>query len=199
MRPDTWAFSHAVDAASGATKALPSWSPKYVTWLTCVSIPWQPSPLASVSGGVVVFVKPLIVSHGVPSRKALATSPSIVAVNATPHASAQPHIGVAALVAAGLHGIAAQLTLPPPVDQDPAKLDPRPAGVVQLPESVDDGFKKLAGGRKGVTGSAVANQAVVDLLGDDLVGIVRAVRLFEHAYFAGKTAAEEAAELLERY
>ncbi|HEY0358932.1 MAG TPA: glutamine synthetase family protein [Mycobacteriales bacterium] len=84
--------------------------------------------------------------------------------------AANPYLLVGALVAAGLHGIRAGLTLPAPVTGDPARFSPAELaalGIARLPTSLDaatDAFEA----------SAVLREAMGDLLADAVVAVRRA-------------------------
>jgi glutamine synthetase len=84
--------------------------------------------------------------------------------------AANPYLLVGALVAAGLYGIRAGLTLPAPVTGDPARFSPAELaalGIARLPTSLDaatDAFEA----------SAVLREAMGDLLADAVVAVRRA-------------------------
>ena len=62
-------------------------------------------------------------------------------------ASANPYLALGAILRAGMHGIEAGLPAPPPLDRDPATLDPVEAGrfgVGALPGSLEQALRALA-------------------------------------------------------
>ncbi|MGW5123461.1 glutamine synthetase [Streptomyces sp. NPDC004069] len=87
-------------------------------------------------------------------------------------AAANPYLAVGAVIAAGLAGIDAAATLPPPVVGDPAQV----GGVTRLPASLTEALAHFER-------SAVLREA----LGESLFGAVVAVRRAEAARFEGAT------------
>ncbi|MCK2216958.1 glutamine synthetase family protein [Actinomadura sp. ATCC 31491] len=97
-------------------------------------------------------------------------------------AAANPYLALAAVIAAGLAGLADGLTLPAPVQEDPASWSSERRashGVHRLPTSVDEQLAALLG-----------NPRVRSALGEELTGAFRAVRLSDAARAAGRDAAE---------
>jgi glutamine synthetase len=84
--------------------------------------------------------------------------------------AANPYLLVGALLAAGLHGVRAGLTLPEPVTGDPARFSPEELadrGITRLPTSLDDATDAFAA-------SDVLREALGDMLADAVVAVRRA-------------------------
>ena len=87
-------------------------------------------------------------------------------------AAANPYLALGAIVAAGIDGLERELTLPPPVLQDPASLSAakrRSLGVRQLPSSLGAAIGELEG-------STLLRRAMGDVLFDAFLATRRAER-----------------------
>jgi glutamine synthetase len=96
--------------------------------------------------------------------------------------AANPHLLVGALIAAGLHGVRAGLTLPEPVTGDPARYSPAELaarGIARLPTRLEEATEALA-----------ASGVLREAMGDMLTGAVLAVRRAEAERLAGASAEE---------
>jgi glutamine synthetase len=94
--------------------------------------------------------------------------------------TANPYLLLAALLAAGLDGVAADTHLPEPIDVDPAALEPRDLdarGIRRLPTSLRQSTDALA-----------ADQVLRTALGSALIDSVLAVRESEIELFAEASA-----------
>jgi glutamine synthetase len=94
--------------------------------------------------------------------------------------TANPYLLLAALLAAGLDGVAADAHLPEPIDVDPAALEPRDLdarGIRRLPTSLRQSTDALA-----------ADQVLRTALGSALIDSVLAVRESEIELFAEASA-----------
>jgi glutamine synthetase len=101
-------------------------------------------------------------------------------------AGGNPYLLIGAVLAAGLDGVARGLTLPPPLQDDPAALgedDLARLGIERLPQQLTDAADALAG-------SAVLRAA----MGEELHTVLVAVRRAEAAADAGKTVERLVAE-----
>jgi glutamine synthetase len=101
--------------------------------------------------------------------------------------AANPYLLVGSVLAAGLAGIEAGLTLPEPVTGDPGLLDAAERhrrGIARLPESLDEAVDAFA-----------ASTVLRDALGDVLADAVVAVRRAESARFDGMSPEQVAAAL----
>ncbi|MET9295630.1 glutamine synthetase family protein [Streptomyces sp. NPDC003077] len=106
-------------------------------------------------------------------------------------AAANPYLAVGAVIAAGLHGMAAGAALPPPVTGDPGLWGVRERarrGIVRLPASLPEAVEHLE-----------KSAPLAEALGEVLLGAVLAVRRAEAARFAGSAAGEIAAATRWRY
>ncbi|MEO3753475.1 glutamine synthetase family protein [Streptomyces sp. B6B3] len=101
--------------------------------------------------------------------------------------AANPYLVVGAVIAAGLAGLEAGLSLPPPVSGDPAA-GPEEGRPPRLPESLAEALRHFED-------SAVLREA----LGEPLFGAVAAVRRAEIELFADATPREIAAATRARY
>ncbi|KAH7853720.1 hypothetical protein Vadar_005910 [Vaccinium darrowii] len=83
---------------------------------------------------------------------------------------ANPHLGLASIIAAGIDGLRRHLTLPEPVETNPASLD---LELQRLPTSLSESVE------------ALENDGVFkDLIGEKLLVAIRGVRKAEIAYYA---------------
>jgi glutamine synthetase len=101
--------------------------------------------------------------------------------------AANPYLLVGSVLAAGLAGIEAGLTLPEPVSGDPGLLDAAERGrrgIARLPESLDEAVDAFA-----------SSTVLRDALGDVLADAVVAVRRAESARFDGMAPEQVAAAL----
>lgn len=100
-------------------------------------------------------------------------------------AAANPYLALAALLAAGRAGIAAEAALPAPIDVDPASLDPAELarrGIARLPDSLGEAVAAFE-----------ADPVLRDALGEAVIDTVAAVRRGEIALLDGASPAEIAA------
>jgi glutamine synthetase len=84
--------------------------------------------------------------------------------------AANPYLLVGALIAAGLHGVRAGLTLPEPVTGDPARYSAAELaalGIARLPTSLEDATAAFEG-------DAVLREAMGDMLADAVIAVRRA-------------------------
>jgi glutamine synthetase len=101
--------------------------------------------------------------------------------------AANPYLLVGSVLAAGVAGIEAGLTLPEPVTGDPGLLDPAERdrrGIARLPETLDEAVEAFES-------STVLREALGDVLADAVVAVRRA----ESARFAGVAPEQVAAAL----
>ena len=98
--------------------------------------------------------------------------------------SGNPYLAVGGLIAAGLDGLERGLTLPPPVEVDPATIAPderRRRGILRLPSTQEEALDALA-----------ADAVLIDALGAVLATSYLAVRRSEwNAYAAGDETFEQ--------
>ena len=98
--------------------------------------------------------------------------------------SGNPYLAVGGLIAAGLDGLERGLTLPPPVEVDPATIAPdecRRRGILRLPSTQEEALDALA-----------ADTVLIDALGAVLATSYLAVRRSEwNAYAAGDETFEQ--------
>ncbi|AEW93458.1 MULTISPECIES: type I glutamate--ammonia ligase [Streptomycetaceae] len=99
-------------------------------------------------------------------------------------AAANPYLVTGAVIAAGLAGVAAGLTLPEPVAGDPV----HHPGAVRLPGTLTEAADRLA-----------AHPVLAEALGEVLLGAVLAVRRAEAAQFEGHSPEKIAAAVRWRY
>jgi glutamine synthetase len=91
--------------------------------------------------------------------------------------AANPYLALAALIAAGRHGLATGPTLPDPVDVDPASLGPADRatrGIVPVPASLAEALAAFE-----------ADQVLCEALGEELADTLAVVRRGEIALFDG--------------
>ena len=111
-------------------------------------------------------------------------------------AAANPHLGLTAVVAAGILGVRAKLQLPAPVDVDPAALsegEREERGIRRLPATLDAALRAA----EGDAALVAAMQEIIG--GEDLVRAYLAVKRSECAHFGGMSLEEEACALHSRY
>ncbi|HKN96371.1 MAG TPA: glutamine synthetase family protein [Pseudonocardiaceae bacterium] len=101
--------------------------------------------------------------------------------------TANPYLLVAALIFAGLAGLAADATLPDPVDVDPALLSDE--------ERQRRGIRRLPGSLNESTAAFAADPVLTDAFGERLTSDVLAVRRGEIEHFAGAAPDEIVAAL----
>lgn len=109
----------------------------------------------------------------------------------TADASANPHLAIGAVLAAGLHGVAVAEPLPPPVQVDPGTLAPDERtrlGVARLPADLGQALAALDD-----------DPVLRDALGDELAHVYACVRRAEHAALDATSLEHERALLLTRY
>jgi len=119
--------------------------------------------------------------HGAPTNVELKSS----------DATANPYLSLTGLIAAGLDGIARRLTLPAPLDRDPATLsaDDRAArGIAPLPASLADALDLLE-----------RDDALTAALGADLTQAYVAVKRAEQAALGELALEEQVARVAEAY
>ncbi|KAG5556801.1 hypothetical protein RHGRI_007158 [Rhododendron griersonianum] len=96
---------------------------------------------------------------------------------------ANPHLGLASIIAAGIDGLRRHLTLPEPVDTNPASLDSEPQ---RLPRSLSESVEALE--KDGV---------FRDLIGEKLLVAIKGVRKAEIAFYSQNKDAYK--QLIHRY
>eukprot|EP00899_Mesostigma_viride_P013983 jgi/Mesvir1/22586/Mv05007-RA.1 len=104
---------------------------------------------------------------------------------------ANPHLALAALVAAGMRGIAQDLSLPPPVDGDPASLtdaEREELGIARLPLTL-----------RAAVAAFQADVGLREELGEELCTAIDAIRKAEIEAFEHKSHAEQVKAFIERY
>ena len=109
----------------------------------------------------------------------------------TADAAANPYLALGALLACGLDGIARQLPLAPPTQQDPSTLlddERKDAGIEALPRSLDEALGHLD-----------ADRVLLEALGEPLAKAYRAVKRKEWEQMKDLSHAEEVDLILERY
>jgi glutamine synthetase/predicted TIM-barrel fold metal-dependent hydrolase len=97
---------------------------------------------------------------------------------------ANPHLGLAAIIASGIDGLRKHLQLPEPVEVNPDELEP--GKVNRLPRALEQAVEALE-----------ADRALRDLLGPQLLTAICAIRKAEVQYYKGKEDLEEL--LVDRY
>jgi glutamine synthetase len=106
-------------------------------------------------------------------------------------ASANPYLGLAAVIAAGLDGIERGLDLPPPVDFDPGQLsetERAARGIERLPATLDAALSALE-----------SDPVLLGALGEPLARAYLAVKRAEFRELSGLALADEVARLVEAY
>jgi glutamine synthetase len=106
-------------------------------------------------------------------------------------ASANPYLGLAGLIAAGLDGIERGLDLPPPVDFDPGQLsetERAARGIERLPATLDAALSELE-----------HDPVLLGALGEQLARAYLAVKRAEFRELSGLSLADEVARLVEAY
>lgn len=83
---------------------------------------------------------------------------------------ANPHLGLASIVAAGIDGLRRHLSLPEPIDENPSTLG---AGVQRLPKSLSESLEALK-----------KDSIFEDLIGEKLLVAIKGVRKAEIEYYA---------------
>lgn len=106
-------------------------------------------------------------------------------------ASANPYLALAAVIAAGVNGLADQLTLPEPIQSDP--------GTWSEAERSAHRVARLPGTPAESEAALLASDRIRAVLGDDLLGAFLAVRRSDAAWAAERTAEEVVAAHLWRY
>ena len=105
--------------------------------------------------------------------------------------SANPYLALAAVIAAGMDGVANKLKPPEPVSAEPSTLDPANAeknGVRRLPQDLGEALKALE-----------CDEVITEALGAEFVKVYLAVKRSEQAQFSGLAAEEEARLHFMRY
>ncbi|GJP39837.1 hypothetical protein CLOM_g24174 [Closterium sp. NIES-68] len=100
-------------------------------------------------------------------------------------ACAQPHLVLAAIIAAGMDGLARKLQLPEPIDVNPADLPPD-AAPARLPSCLDESLAAFE-----------ADSVMRDVLGDVMVQAIVAVRKAEIQHYTGR--ASMVSQLITKY
>ncbi|WP_191247955.1 glutamine synthetase family protein [Amycolatopsis deserti] len=106
-------------------------------------------------------------------------------------ASANPYLALAAVITAGVAGLAEGLSLPDPVAEDPGTWteDRRAAaGIARLPDTPDEQDRALA-----------SSDRMREALGEELLGAFRAVRASDRRWAADRTVEDIVAAHLWRY
>ncbi|MCU1683083.1 MAG: glutamine synthetase [Amycolatopsis sp.] len=106
-------------------------------------------------------------------------------------ASANPYLALAAVIAAGLSGIADGLTLGEPIGEDP--------GTWTEDERVARGVTRLPASSAEQRAALLASPLLVGVLGEELAGAFQAVRASDEAWAADKSVEEIVAAHLWRY
>jgi glutamine synthetase len=109
----------------------------------------------------------------------------------TSDASSNPYLALGGLIAAGLDGLSRKLTLPEPVQVDPADLqegERRGRGIDPLPATLEAALAALE-----------ADRVLTDALGPELAQAYVAVKRFESRALKDLALAEEVKLLMERY
>ncbi len=109
----------------------------------------------------------------------------------TSDASSNPYLALGAVIAAGLDGVARGLTLPEPVQGDPARLaeaERRARRIDPLPETLEIALAALE-----------ADRVLMEALGPQLAQAYTAVKRFEWQALKDLSLEEEVALLMERY
>ncbi|EPS69511.1 hypothetical protein M569_05253 [Genlisea aurea] len=83
---------------------------------------------------------------------------------------ANPHLGLAAIIAAGIDGLRRNSTLPEPIDDNPDNVKD---GVRRLPKSLSESVEALE-----------RDPVMAEFIGDNLVAAIRAIRKAEVTYYA---------------
>ncbi|XP_022978991.1 protein fluG-like [Cucurbita maxima] len=96
---------------------------------------------------------------------------------------ANPHLGVAAIVSAGIDGLRNNLQLPEPVDTNPDSLSSK---LQRLPQSLSESLEALE-----------KNNILTDFIGEKLVVAIKAIRKAEVEYYSKHQDAYK--ELIHRY
>lgn len=96
---------------------------------------------------------------------------------------ANPHLGLAAIVSAGLDGLRNHLQLPEPVDTNPFSLDSK---LQRLPQSLSESVEALE-----------KDNTLTDLIGEKLVVAIKAIRKAEVEYYSKHPDAYK--QLIHRY
>jgi glutamine synthetase len=109
----------------------------------------------------------------------------------TSDATSNPYLSLGSIICAGLNGIHEKLSLPEPVQLDPAKLDDKERSklkIKDLPSCVDDAIKSLFN-----------NEVLINSLGDGLSKAYIAVKTEENNYLKNLSLEEEVKLLLDKY